>query len=137
MSKKSSSFKRKLKSKKVGFQYFRIWGWPISEYNRTYIESRYKIKPDHALFEFNGQLIHLYVEQGVVGYSNCDGHLSLLQRRRSHSLDGTLITGCYFRTKAQALRELQMYSSGCKTEGLIELIEYRDEIDAMDMFGGY
>ena len=123
MSKKSSSFKRKLKSAKVGFKYFRIWGWPIKEYNRSYIESVYGNRPDHALFDFNGQLIQLYIEHGEVA------------SRGSLFLNGSLTNGCYFRTESQALRELRMYSSGCKTDGLLELIAYSAEIDAMDIFG--
>lgn len=138
MSKKSSNFKRKLKSLKVGFQYFRIWGSPIKEYNRQFFESKYGSNPDHALFDFNGQLIHLYLEKGFLGYGCSSDKLELFWSCPGRSsLNGSLTSSCYFRTKAQALRELQMYSSGCKTDGLPEMIDYHAEIDSMDMFGDY
>ena len=141
MSKKSSSFKRKLQARKFGFRYYRIWGSPLRSPEAVSFARK---DPSSAVFQFYGTTIQLRVE---VGYVGMDNHMKWKQgvyspslvpyekgfrKRYQRGLNGSLLPGCYFRTVAQAQRELALYASGCKTDGIPELIEYHQDMDRFD-----
>lgn len=140
MSKKSSSFKRKLRSPKIGFRYFRIWGHPVEPRNFTYFKE--KLKPGEILFKFRGRDIFLRIYEEFVGMEDRHTRVGntwvrhrvpyskyLRARYRSSGLCGSILLGSYYRTLAQAQRELDMYASGCQKDGLPELIQYHTELD--------
>jgi hypothetical protein len=138
MSKKSSSFKRKLKARKFGFRYYRIWGTSIRESAAAYHQEKCDV--NKCVVKFGNTYISLYVEVGFVGMDSSPNwvngkfvprlvpHKKLFRDRCVNDLNGSLLPGCYFKTLAQAQRELALYASGCKTEGLPELIWYHHRI---------
>lgn len=142
MSKKSSSFKRKLKARKFGFRYYRIWGHTLEDYNVAYHQE--KCDANKCVFKFGDTYIFMYVEVGYVGMSTSPDWVQgkLVPRlvpyeksfrdRCGNGLNGSLLPSCYFKTLAQAQRELAMYASGCKTEGLQDLIWFHKKMDAFD-----
>jgi hypothetical protein len=142
MSKKSSSFKRKLKARKFGFRYYRIWGNALEDYNVAYHQE--KCDANKCVIKFSDTFITLYTEARFVGMDDSPKwvggkfvqslvpYSKSLRDRYSNSLDGSLLLGCYFKTLAQAQRELALYASGCKTEGLQDLILYHKEMDDFD-----
>jgi len=110
MSKKSSSFKRKLQARKFGFRYYRIWGHPLWSPEAVSFARK---DPSSAVFQFYGTTIQLRVE---VGYVGMDNHMKWKQgvycpnlvpyekdfrKRYQRGLNGSLLPGCYFRTVAQ------------------------------------
>lgn len=136
MSKKSSSFKRKLKTKPHGMVYYRIWGWDIKHDNLEYwIEKVKNSDGRYALISYEGHHIILSIYRDMIGVSDYDGKHQIVSDKRIRAMkmmNGSLTNGCYFRTFQQASKELQMYASGCKTEALDELIEYHEQLDQFD-----
>ena len=135
MSKKSSPFKRRLKAAKFGFRYYRIWGRPIPSADAFASTEK---DPSSAVFQFCGTTIRLTADVGYVGIPTQPFSKILVpfkksfRKRYAHILNGSLLPGCYFRTVAQAQRELALYASGCKVDGLPELIRFHQRMDSME-----
>lgn len=127
---KSKAFKRKLKKPYHGFRYYRIWGWPLDVDNVLYHKDKYGKDPLVAVF-YHKEFGWLRLAVDRVRMSPAAARYR--HQSADHALNGT-ISNHYFSKEAQALRILREYADGIRHDGLTEMVDYHQRVDA---FAGY
>ena len=136
---KSKAFKRKVKSPRFGFQYYRIWGWPLPPHAVSFHQEHHGLNPNVAIFKHpTFGWLRLSVERCTFGCSRERVSASTFNRYRLRPcpLNGA-ISDRYYRKHTQALRVLREYADGIRHDGLAEMVHYHEQVAAFDCRGAY
>ena len=118
---KSKSWQRKLKRPHQGMRYYRIWGTPLEDWQVPYHKENY------------GYGVAI-IQHPVLGWIRLDLFEDVVSNGRYRTrLNGSLTPHMYFRRKSQALKVLDEYSQGIRTDGLTELCDYHLDLDMLEL----
>jgi len=132
---KSKSFRRKLQQNRVGFVYYRIWGWPLDSINLDYFEG--KVKDSNGKSAIVGLQpnthVYLYVERCVSsGKLPMTSLFPSSKSKRSAMLSGAVTQADHFHKEHQALRALKDFIEGRRDNELRYLCRYHRDLDVID-----